>query len=114
MDHPIHIDAISMELSSLYSKGIQVKISIKLCISVPEDCLISAKSTGTDKIPPYAALDIGLYCLLNYILTLKAPITTAADDKLSQFRKKKIGMIFHENRLPADDSHEISCLIRYF
>ena len=23
-------------------------------------------------------------------------------------------MIFHENRLPADDSHEISCLIRYF
>ena len=24
------------------------------------------------------------------------------------------GMIFHENRLPADDSHEISCLICYF
>ena len=23
-------------------------------------------------------------------------------------------MIFHENRLPADDSHEISCLIGYF
>ena len=23
-------------------------------------------------------------------------------------------MIFHENRLPADDSHEISCLICYF
>ena len=23
-------------------------------------------------------------------------------------------MIFHKNRLPADDSHEISCLIRYF
>ena len=47
-----------------------------------------------------------------YILTLKAPITTAADDKFcdifSYFRKK--GIIFHENRLPADDSHEISCL----
>ena len=26
----------------------------------------------------------------------------------------KKGMIFHENRLPADDSHEISCLIYYF
>ena len=23
-------------------------------------------------------------------------------------------MKFHENRLPADDSHEISCLISYF
>ena len=23
-------------------------------------------------------------------------------------------MVFHENRLPADDSHEISCLICYF
>ena len=23
-------------------------------------------------------------------------------------------MIFHENRLPADDSHEIACLICYF
>ena len=23
-------------------------------------------------------------------------------------------MIFNENSLPADDSHEISCLIRYF
>ena len=23
-------------------------------------------------------------------------------------------MLFHENRLPADDSHEKACLIRYF
>ena len=40
-------------------------------------------------------------------------ITTAADDTFCDifpnFRKK--GMIFHENRLPADDSQEISCLI---
>ena len=39
------------------------------------------------------------------ILTLKAPIPTAADDKFcdifSNFRKKK-GTIFHENRLPAE------------
>ena len=42
---------------------------------------------------------------------------TAADDKFcgifSNFRQK-YGMIVHENRLPADDSHEISCLIGYF
>ena len=50
-------------------------------------------------------------------LTLKAPITTAADDKFCDifpFFQKKEGMIFHENHLPADDSHEISCLIVIF
>ena len=50
-------------------------------------------------------------------LTLKAPITTAVDDKFCDvffnFRKKQ-DMIFHENRLPADDSHEISYLILLF
>ena len=44
------------------------------------------------------------------MLTLK---TTAADDTFfdifHNFRKKE-GMIFHEYRLPADDSHEISIL----
>ena len=47
-------------------------------------------------------------------LTLKALITTAADDKFfnifPNFRKK-LGMLIHENRLAADDSHKISCLI---
>ena len=50
-------------------------------------------------------------------LTFKAPITTAADDKFGDIvlsLLKKLGMIFHENRLPADNSHEISCHICYF
>ena len=51
----------------------------------------------------------------NFALTLKAPIRTAADDKFvdifPNFRKK-LAMIFLENRLPADNSHEISHLIR--
>ena len=42
---------------------------------------------------------------------------TAADDKFCgifpNFWRKK-GIIFDENRLPADDSHEILCLICYF
>ena len=48
-------------------------------------------------------------------LTLWGPITTAADDKSCDiiFEKKK-DMILHENRLPAENSHEISCLICYF
>ena len=29
-------------------------------------------------------------------------------------KNKLKGMILHENRLPADDSHEVSCLICYF
>ena len=51
------------------------------------------------------------------ILTLKAPITTAADDKFCDIFpnfRRKYGMILHENRLPTDDSHKISCLICYF
>ena len=44
-------------------------------------------------------------------------LTTAADDKFCDifhnFRKKE-GMIFHENRLPADDSHEIHALFAIF
>ena len=51
-----------------------------------------------------------------FTLTLKAPITTAADDKFCNiflnFRKNK-AMIFYKNRLPADDSHEMSYLICY-
>ena len=47
-------------------------------------------------------------------LILKALITMAADDKFCDiflnFRQKK-SLILHE---PADDSHEIPCLICYF
>ena len=38
MDYPIHIATISLELSILYFKGLPVKLSIKQCISVHEDC----------------------------------------------------------------------------
>ena len=57
-------------------------------------------------------------CISEQTASLKAPITPAADDKFCDifpnFRKKKEVMIFHENRLPADDSHEISFLICNF
>ena len=36
-EFPIHIDTIRIELSTLYFKGSYVEISIKLCISVPDD-----------------------------------------------------------------------------
>ena len=58
-----------------------------------------------------------MIAIIHYNLTLKAPITTAADDKLCDtflIFPKKLGMIFHENCLPADNSHEISCFICYF
>ena len=47
-------------------------------------------------------------------LSLKAPMTTAVDDKLCNifpnFRKNKVCCFM----LPADDSHEVSCRICYF
>ena len=59
---------------------------------------------------------ISIWYAAVYGLTLKASMTTAADGKFcdifSNFQKK--GMICHENRLLADDSHEISCLIVIF
>ena len=57
------------------------------------------------------------YELTRMLLALKEPITTTGDDKFCDIFPtflQKQGMIFHENRLPADDSHEISCLICYF
>ena len=49
-------------------------------------------------------------------MSLKGPIMTAADDKFVPsfliFGKK--GMIFDENRLPANVSDQIICLICYF
>ena len=51
------------------------------------------------------------------ILALKVPITSAADDKFcdifAYFRIKQ-GIIFHENHLPAEDSHEMSFRIVIF
>ena len=47
-------------------------------------------------------------------LTLKAPLNFAADDNsncVAFSKETNKGMIFHENRLLADDSHVISYLI---
>ena len=46
-----------------------------------------------------------IYLIINnYALSLKAPITTAADDIFCDiiFNFQKKGMIFHENCLPAN------------
>ena len=54
-------------------------------------------------------MTLRLGCNNVQLLTLKAPITTAADDN---FLKKSI--IFHEDRLSSDNSHEISCFFVIF
>ena len=44
----------------------------------------------------------------HWYLALKEPITTAADDifgAIIPYFRNKYGMVFYENRLPADDSH---------
>ena len=37
MDYHIHIDVISMVLSISYLNGILIQVSIKVCVSVPEE-----------------------------------------------------------------------------
>ena len=60
MDLPIHIDAISIELPIVYFKGSQV---VFLCLKV---ILILANSADPDEMQHYAAIHLGLQCLLNY------------------------------------------------
>ena len=43
-----------MKWAILYFKGSHVQISIKLCISVSEDCFILANCADPDEIPPAA------------------------------------------------------------
>ena len=69
MDYAIHINTINMELSILYSKGLLVKISIKWCISVPEDLFILANSENHDEMSAYAAFHLGVHCLPKYPFT---------------------------------------------
>ena len=62
MDFLKHFDTICME----FSIGLSVKISIKWCNSVHDDCFILAKSADPDKMPHYAAFRLGLHCLPKY------------------------------------------------
>ena len=59
-----------MELSILYFNVMQVKLSIKLCISVLGDSVfIQANSADPDEMPPYAAFHLGLHWLSKYLFT---------------------------------------------
>ena len=60
---------ISMELSILYIKELLIKISIKWCISVPEDCFILPNSANHDEIPPYAVFHQSVHFLPMFLFT---------------------------------------------
>ena len=60
--YPIHIDAINMEFSILYFKGLPINISIKWCIL--------ANSALPYEILPYEVFHQGLYCLQKYLLSV--------------------------------------------
>ena len=71
MDFPINIDTISMDLSVLYFKGSQVKISrfyytVFIFLSLTISVLILANSADHDEMLLYAAFHQGLHCLLKY------------------------------------------------
>ena len=69
MDYPIPIDTITMELSIMYFKGLQVKISLKLYIFCHQDCFIVSNSADPDEMLPYAAFHLNFHCFLKYLFT---------------------------------------------
>ena len=63
IDYPIHVYTMSIELSILYFKGSQLKISIKRCNSI-KIVFIQANSKDPDEMHPYVAFH--LQCLPEY------------------------------------------------
>ena len=51
MDYSIHIHTIIKEWSIMHFKGLPVKLSIKLCIYVPEDCFFNLSRADPDEMP---------------------------------------------------------------
>ena len=70
IDYPIHIDTISMELSILYFKGLQVKISINDAFLSLRIVFILANRADHDEIWLLVAFHLGLYCLPKYLFTV--------------------------------------------
>ena len=58
----IMVDRISMELSILYFKGMQVKLSIKWCFSVCEYCFTLANSADSDEMLHCVAFHLVVHC----------------------------------------------------
>ena len=63
MDFPIHIDAISMDLSILHFKGSHSEFSQLWRISALEGCISLSKSAHPDEMQQCAAFHQGLHCL---------------------------------------------------
>ena len=67
MEYPKHFDTTGMELSILCFRGLPVKMSLKVWVSIPS--FILANSADTDEMPPYAAFHLGRHCLPKYTFT---------------------------------------------
>ena len=69
MKYPIDIDTISMELTSLYLNRLSVKMSLILCVSVPEDIFVEATIADPDEMLPNASFHLGVHCLTQDLFT---------------------------------------------
>ena len=70
MDYPIHIDAISTDLSILYFEGLPVQISKNMMYFCPWRLFLSMKTVADpDEMLLYAAFHLDLQCWLKDLLT---------------------------------------------
>ena len=65
----IHIDTISIDVSILYLKMSQVKISKFFMFLSMKIVFVFANSTDQDEMLHYAAFYLGLHCLPKYLFT---------------------------------------------
>ena len=86
IDYPIHTDAISIDLSSLYFMRSQVEISnfnIFLSLKI---VFILAKKANPDKILTLAAFHMSLHCLPKYQCLPVSSMTRVKGNTLSSDR----------------------------
>ena len=62
MDFPIHIDIISMELPTVYFKGLQVALFYYDVVLFLKVVLILANCADPDEMQHYAAFHLGIHC----------------------------------------------------
>ena len=105
-DTNVYIDVMKSVLFNKLFTTIFNSVSAFMRINLRDGCLSTTRTVLVNWILFYPLLNVGVTCLL--YLAHNVPITTAADDRYCDFRE--LMLIFHVNRLPADDSHQISSL----
>ena len=94
LDCLIHIDRCH---KYVLVQGLPVKISIKWCFSVTEDCFYRCKHADYDEMAPDVAVYLGLHCLPKYRKNYFRMDVMSLYTRMSQmyFAKQRLSLIFN-------------------